>query len=224
MALHRKVIVFILITLMALPFTSSNKVAAADTTGEPSHAYSPVMFVENVGQFDEGARFQVLGGNATLWLANDALWVTVVEQPSSSVNAGSLIAPFLENNSEQQSSKALNIRLSFVGATQHPRLEPFNRLETSVNYFIGNNPEKWHADVPTWGGVRYKNLYPGIDLESPVRPVRLRCRAWSREQAQTWIQIQVLVEGAEEIALQDEKILLKTALGNIPNAVVAGRK
>ena len=23
----------------------------------------------------------------------------------------------------------------------------------------------WHADVPVWGGVRYRDLYPGIDLE-----------------------------------------------------------
>jgi hypothetical protein len=40
---------------------------------------APLMFVENVGQFDEGARFQVRGGNATIYLADDAVWITVVE-------------------------------------------------------------------------------------------------------------------------------------------------
>ena len=41
---------------------------------------SPVMFIENVGQFAEGARFQVRGGDSTMWLAEDAIWITVVEQ------------------------------------------------------------------------------------------------------------------------------------------------
>src|SRR3972149_4007574 len=43
---------------------------------------SGIMFIENVGQFDAHARFQVRGGSATLWLAEDALWITVVERPT----------------------------------------------------------------------------------------------------------------------------------------------
>ena len=39
-----------------------------------------MMFVENAGQWDEGARFQVWGGPAgTMWLAEDAIWITVLE-------------------------------------------------------------------------------------------------------------------------------------------------
>ena len=63
------------------------------------------------------------------------------------------------------STTEVNLRLSFPGASPHPRLEPFDRLETHVSYFIGADPEKWRADVPVWGGVRYRNLYPGLDLE-----------------------------------------------------------
>ena len=33
-----------------------------------------------------------------------------------------------------------------------------------VNYFIGNNPAKWHTNIETFGKVRYSELYPGIDL------------------------------------------------------------
>jgi hypothetical protein len=42
---------------------------------------SPVMFIQNVGQFDKRALFQVRGGDKTIWLAEDAIWVTVVEEP-----------------------------------------------------------------------------------------------------------------------------------------------
>jgi|GEM_PF-4971123 len=33
------------------------------------------MFIENVGQFADGARFQVRGGTSTIWPAEDAIWV-----------------------------------------------------------------------------------------------------------------------------------------------------
>jgi len=60
--------------------------------------------------------------------------------------------------------KGVNLELSFPGANPHPRIEPFDRLDTVVSYFIGNDPDQWHSDVPVWGGVRYVNLCPGIDL------------------------------------------------------------
>jgi hypothetical protein len=34
---------------------------------------SPVMFIENVGQFADGARFQVRGGDKTIWLTEEWL-------------------------------------------------------------------------------------------------------------------------------------------------------
>ena len=61
--------------------------------------------------------------------------------------------------------KAANVKISFVGANPHPRIEPFDRLDTVVSYFIGNDPDQWRPDVPVWGGVRYVDLYPGVDLE-----------------------------------------------------------
>ena len=33
-----------------------------------------------------------------------------------------------------------------------------------MNYFIGNDPEKWRRNVPTYRKVYYKDVYPGIDV------------------------------------------------------------
>ena len=43
---------------------------------------TPPMFIENVGQFDERACFQVGGGGRTIWLAEEALWISIFEQES----------------------------------------------------------------------------------------------------------------------------------------------
>ena len=32
------------------------------------------------------------------------------------------------------------------------------------NYFIGNDPDKWYSDIPSYGRVQSRDVYPGIDL------------------------------------------------------------
>jgi hypothetical protein len=93
----------------------------------------------------------VRGPSLTLWLAEDALWLTLLDQT--------------EGTPDSTPANGANIKLSFPGANPHPVRAPFNRLETRVSFFTGSNPETWRADVPAWGGVRYLDLYPGIDLE-----------------------------------------------------------
>lgn len=40
-------------------------------------------------------------------------------------------------------------------------LEP---LASRSNYFLGHDPEKWRRDLPNYGRVRYRHVWPGIDL------------------------------------------------------------
>jgi uncharacterized protein (TIGR03437 family) len=35
-------------------------------------------------------------------------------------------------------------------------------LPTHVNYFVGKDPSRWITDVPTYGVIRYDDVYPGI--------------------------------------------------------------
>jgi len=171
-----------------------------------------MMFVENVGQFAEGARFQVRGGKGMLWLAEDALWITVVEQGDEGTEwlgrgARSHLRP-----SASQPRRGVNLKLSFVGANPHPCLEPFNRLDTRVSYFIGNDPEKWHVGVPVWGGVRYKDLYPGVDLELTCEGGRLTQRLAVRSGA-ALSAVRLRVEGADALALDSDVLRLSTTMG-----------
>jgi hypothetical protein len=38
------------------------------------------------------------------------------------------------------------------------------RTATKVNYFLGNDPKKWHTEIPAYAKVKYSSVYPGIDL------------------------------------------------------------
>jgi hypothetical protein len=57
-----------------------------------------------------------------------------------------------------------HVRLRWVGANPEPAAEPLNLQPARVNYFLGNDPTRWRADVPTYGRVRVNALYPGVDL------------------------------------------------------------
>jgi hypothetical protein len=176
---------------------------------------APLMFIENVGQFDQRARFQVYGGNATLYLAEGALWFTVLERPQVDVSQGQMPATLERFNTphEDPPCQGVSLKLSFVGANPHPRLEPFNRLDTRVSYFIGHDPAKWRADVPVWGGVRYVDLYPGMDLEVMGDGGRWVWQVAIRNSQFAVSNVRLRVEGAEALTLDGDHLRLTTALG-----------
>jgi hypothetical protein len=174
---------------------------------------SPVMFIQNVGQFDERALFQVRGGDKIIWLAEDGIWVTVLEKPPRPKEPLQARRWDQAAGAEEPPRKAVNIKLSFPGANPHPRMEPFYRLDTVVSYFIGNDPAKWHVAVPVWGGVRYVGLYPGVDLELRGENGQVVPRLVARPGADLSA-VRLRVEGAEEVALGGGGgLLLRTALG-----------
>ncbi len=175
------------------------------------------MFVENAGQFGEGARFQVRGAERPVWLAEDGIWMTLAGAGSGGVH----------------------LRLSFPGANPHPRLEPFDRLATRFSYFTGDDPAGWQRDVPVWGGVRYRELYPGLDLEitseitggkgrlvqrlvcgAGCEPDGLRSRLGS---------VRMRVEGADTLAIVGDALEVRTTAGSasvplieVPGVAIAG--
>ncbi len=56
------------------------------------------------------------------------------------------------------------VRIGLKGAASSPQIGGLDRMAVGSNYFIGNDPKQWHTDVPNYGGVELKNVYPGIDL------------------------------------------------------------
>ncbi len=56
------------------------------------------------------------------------------------------------------------IRLQFQDASRAARLEGEAPLAGRANFLLGQNPRDWHSGVATYGGLLYRDLYPGIDL------------------------------------------------------------
>jgi sugar lactone lactonase YvrE len=56
------------------------------------------------------------------------------------------------------------VRMKLVGANPKTHVVGLDELPGQSNYFIGNDPKKWRTNVPTYAKVRYKDVYPGVDL------------------------------------------------------------
>lgn len=56
------------------------------------------------------------------------------------------------------------LRMRLLRSNAAPAVEGFGELSGKSNYFIGGEPYKWLTNVPTFAGVRYYKVYPGVDL------------------------------------------------------------
>ncbi|MEW5989101.1 MAG: SBBP repeat-containing protein [Chloroflexota bacterium] len=171
------------------------------------------LFIENAGQWDTAARFQTRNGGSVIWLAQDSLWLTLLSGPALVENseraAGGEQASIAYRPSD---AVGVHVRLSFVGANPVPRLEPFGRLDTRVSYLIGNDPAGWRPDVPVWSGVRYVDLYPGLNLEMAAEGWQLVCRANCEAALQS---VRLRVEGAADLRLEADRLRLDAAAGDL---------
>jgi hypothetical protein len=175
---------------------------------------APLMFVENVGQFDPAACFQVQGGAGTMWLSNDAIWITRLERATfEGSHVEHLDLDHAKVEREDELRQGVNLKLSFPGANPAPRIEPFDRLDTVVSYFISNDSDRWRPDVPVWGGVRYVDLYPGIDLELTSTAGQWQQWVIARPGADLGA-VRLRVEGANTLAVDAAgNLRLTTAIG-----------
>jgi hypothetical protein len=160
---------------------------------------TPLAFVENVGQFDADARYQVHRGNSTIYFTDDALWFTVLEQWGTDTKA----------------QRGVNLQLSFLGANSHARLESFDRLDTHISYFIGSDSAAWRTDVPAWSGLRYVDLYPGVDLEITGEEGRWDWRLVIRNSQFEISDVRLRVDGADGLVLDRDRLRLTTAVGDL---------
>jgi hypothetical protein len=176
---------------------------------------APLIVVENAGQFGDGARYQATGRGVTLWIADDALWITAMkEKQSSGEDSG---GPAGETSGPK---KGVALKLTFPGGKTGPKIEPFGRLETKISYFRGSDPQKWNPDVPVWSGVRYVDLYPGVDLEiageDGILAPRFVVRDSGRAGAAKFFEKATLrIEGADGLGCDSETIRCSTGIGEV---------
>jgi Beta-propeller repeat len=156
-------------------------------TDQPNGDYGklPIYFEPNVGQTDSEVKFIVRSSGATTFLtATEAVFSLPVakgrfpiqggddEQTGSDMDFGLKAfdpaklrrMPAGQNPQSPVASRQSAITMRLVGANRNAQIEGVDRLPGISNYFIGNDPKSWHTNIPHFAKVRYRDVYPGIDL------------------------------------------------------------
>ena len=117
----------------------------------------PLSFEANQGQTDPAVRFLSRGSGYSLFLTDDAA-VLALTKPATHFPKQTHLP-----NQQRPTSNDV-IRMKFLGASAKAEAKGTEPQPGSVNYLIGNDPNKWHTNLPTYGRVKYTGVYPGIDL------------------------------------------------------------
>jgi hypothetical protein len=125
----------------------------------------PLVFEKNTGQLDDNVQFVARSvGGVTYYFTKDNVSIMlsrkVINDDNSDGNSGR-VPPF-QNSSAAHRTHVLKI--TFVDANPSPTITPESPTSTKTNYFLGNDPSRWHTDIPNYDKIRYHNVYDGIDL------------------------------------------------------------
>jgi uncharacterized repeat protein (TIGR01451 family) len=125
----------------------------------------PLYFTANRGQVDSRALFYAKASRYTLWLTEEGLVFDSFKSESPEAPAIGKEPSLRPEKLEGRKYERDISRLVFLNAAKHPEIVPVDETALKVNYFIGNDPAKWHTAVPTSEAVLYKNIYDRIDLK-----------------------------------------------------------
>ncbi len=139
----------------------------------------PLSFTKNMGQWDDRVLFRANAGGATMWFTKEGMtyqFTRRIDARSGAVSAPGVgqnrfgfdtsgLGPIDRFNNEKDSVEQMILTAKFVGANPNPEVVGESQMEYKCNYFIGNDPSKWHTDVPNYEAITLKDVYPGIDLK-----------------------------------------------------------
>jgi hypothetical protein len=112
----------------------------------------PLSFEANHGQTDRQVDFIARGRGYTMFLTPREAVLTL-RGPATSTDGR-----------RQGQSNAAALRVRLVAANPEPHAAGLEQLPGRVNYFRGKDPTRWRTNIPTYAKVRYREVYPGVDL------------------------------------------------------------
>ncbi len=123
---------------------------------------SSLSFTENKGQFPDHILYQASVPNATLWVTKTGMQYQLTR------SVGDIDDQRLVNTDAPTSKlpqfEQLIVATTLRGSNPTPYATAQGLLEGTSNYFLGNDPNKWVTDVPSYSSVVLYNVYPGTDL------------------------------------------------------------
>jgi beta-propeller repeat-containing protein/ASPM-SPD-2-Hydin domain-containing protein/centrosomal CEP192-like protein len=148
---------------LAADESANGSLTSRKAEASAAFAQLPSRFEANQGQVDARVRFLSRASDHTLFLTpNEAVLVlrgsteprnpSAVDAQSAGFSAGITAPP------------PLCVRMIWIGSNPDPQVIGVDEIPGKSNYFIGDQPSNWRRQVPLYSKVRYREIYPGVDV------------------------------------------------------------
>ena len=136
----------------------------------------PLYFMENQGQVNPEVQYYTQGTGFALGFTPQGPIFLLNPGAGQSKAAGAYPAPGNPKRGSlaarpsglmkpEAARRQVMVRMTPVGMNPKAVIVPGAMQEGKVNYFLGQDPEKWRPGIPTYQTVVYREAYPGIDLK-----------------------------------------------------------
>jgi hypothetical protein len=147
---------------------NEGKAAASKTTKRhliETYGKLPLSFEANAGQTSDKVKFLSRGSGYELFLTRSGEAALILEDSAgkeSPERPADALKPEFKIPADQRTTLVLKMKI--VGGAVSPEAAGLEQLAGHVNYFTGNDPQKWRTNVPTYARVNFHDVYPGVDL------------------------------------------------------------
>jgi len=182
-------LIFPLLTLSSLPVLSEQ--SSAHTSAR--YGNLPLIFEPNRGQTDIQVKFLSHGGGYTLFLTSDEAILASQAAAEESLGPEKRLRTIPEKNSA--------LRFQLLGANSAAEIVGEGQLPGKSNYFLGHDPSRWRTGIAQYSRVRYRGVYPGVDLVYYGNQGKLEYDFIIRAQADVQ-NVGFLVKGSKQIKVE----------------------
>lgn len=167
---------------------------------QASYGQVPLSFIANTGQTDPSVKFQVKGAGHSIFFTPNEITFIAFQTP---------------NEPGKEATNSSVVRSSLANSNPNPTIYGLEKLPGVSNFLLGENSSQWQTNVPTFNGVVYQNVYPGIDRVFKGTEGQLKSEFLVATFADP-SQIQMNYTGVSDIRLGDDgALILETPLGQL---------
>jgi hypothetical protein len=190
----------------------------------------PLPFTRNMGQWPDSILFRASANGATMWFTKNGIWYQFVRKVEKSRAAAKAIDYIVSGfgfspvgrdlfgpDMAGDSIETTMIKAEFAGAIDSVEVEGLEELDYKCNYFLGNDKSKWRTDVPNYGAVTMRGLYPGVDVTFSRKDGRL-LEQINAPSSNDLARVKVEYHSAVGVNLQNDNIATVPWAADVPSA------
>lgn len=127
-----------------------------------SYGKLPISFEANHGQADSRVTFLAHRSGYSLYLTPSEVLLSMHRFQGGGIGPAGVHSPVqrgMKPGAERNNVAWATVRMRLIGSNPNATASGVDPLPGKVNYLIGQDPEQWHTDVPTYVKVRLNDVY-----------------------------------------------------------------